>query len=375
MKIGIYVEAVNANHKTGISRYIIGLVEALSDAESDNTFYLYYQNYPKNTKLNWLKNRKNVVHRAIWAPKDLIGEHPNLWWKYYLPFWLKLDCIDVFHGPNHAIPLKGNIPTVVTIHDLAYYFMEVHGNNMDKWLQQLTNLNMATATKVIAISKATARDCVALGVDSQKVDVIYQGFERCPQREVDTSLLNRFKLNDTIPYLLFLGTLQPRKNPIYLVKEFAKVIHQLPHKLVLAGAAGESSDEIHALVEKLGLSDRVVFTDYINDDERHALYHHASIFLYPSKYEGFGLVVLEAMSYGVPVITSKNSALVESAGDAAILINIQKSGACAKAILNIALDDTKRDELITKGFAQANKFNWQDGAESFLKIYQELNND
>jgi glycosyltransferase involved in cell wall biosynthesis len=182
-------------------------------------------------------------------------------------------------------------------------------------------------------------------------------------------------LDDTTPYLLFLGTLQPRKNPIYLVKEFARVIHQLPHKLVLAGAAGESSHEIHALVEKLGLSDRVVFTDYINDDERHALYHHASIFLYPSKYEGFGLVVLEAMSYGVPVITSKNSALVESAGDAAILINIQKSGSCAKAILNIALDNIKRDELVTKGFAQAKKFHWQDGAESFLKKYQELYDD
>jgi len=373
LRIGIYIEPVKVSDKTGISRYIIGLVETLIQLDKHNTYYLYYQTnvFNKHT-IDWLDTAPNVVHSPLRFPHNWLGERPRLWWQYYLPFFLQLDRIDVFHGPNHYVPLGGNVPSIVTIHDLAYYYMNVHGEGMDRVLKQWTNQAMAKATKVVAVSQSTAADCEKEGVPSDKLSVIYQGYESADDATVKTLDYSLTQLPDSsTPFILFVGTVQPRKNIPCLVDSFAKISHQIPHNLVIAGAPGEDSQIVDDLIAQHGLTDRVIKLGYISDEQRSALYQHAEVFVYPSKYEGFGLVILEAMSYGVPVITSNNSSLPEAAGDAAILVEANSVTQLAEAIKQVCLDSKLREKLIIRGLNQATRFTWKDCATSMLALYKD----
>jgi len=373
MRIGIYIEPVKVTSKTGISRFIIGLIEALVKLDSENQYYLYYQaDFFKNNDLNWLNDAANIKFRPLYFPKNWLGEHPTLWWKYYLPLNIILDKIDVFHGPNHYIPLKGNIPTIVTIHDLAYYYMTVHGEGLDAVLKKWTNEAMQVADLVVAVSQSTAIDCQREGVDKNKIQVVYQGYESQVVQKMD--IASNAPPIFVTPYLLFIGTIQPRKNINYIIESFAKLVKTIPHNLILAGAPGESFSRVKARITELSINDRVIILGYISDNERTALYQHAELFIYPSKYEGFGLVVLEAMSYGVPVITANNSSLPEAAGDAAILIDPQDTEALPLAIQSVINDKHLRESMIQKGFIQSKKFSWEQCALEMLNLYKRTAN-
>lgn len=364
----MYVEAVKVSSKTGISRHIIGLVEALTNNnDGSHHYYLYYQvDLLKGKRLEWLQNKPNVSLRPLPFPKGWLTEHPSLWWKFYLPFHLWKDRIDVFHGPNHLIPLTGKTAKVVTIHDIAYYYMEVHGKGLDRALKNATDESMRAADAVVTVSKSTATDCIKEGVLKEKVDVIYQGFEPAPDVHNQRS-----KTRET-PYILYVGTIQPRKNVEYIVRAFAEVKDTIPHNLILAGAPGDSSAAVEQLIIDLKLSERVTLTGYISDRKRHDLYSNADIFVYPSKYEGFGLVLLEAMSYGVPVITASNSSLVEAAGEAAIYCDGHTPSTLARSISRLVTDDELKRSLIENGYQQIKKFTWEKCANQTLAVYKRV---
>lgn len=373
MRVGIFVEVVKAKNQTGISRYVKRLVENMV-AQNDGTFtfYLYYQNKIGEQKLDWLRNDKYVKHRALITPVDLLSEHPRIWWHYYLPAMLKWDRIDLFHGPNHYIPLKGSVPSILTIHDIAYFYMTVHGQGMDTLMKASTLQNLNAATHVVAVSESTARDLVKQGAESSNISVIYQGYEPNPNTQLQVETIGDIRLSEIAPYLLFVGTIQPRKNVTYMVTEFAKVANEIEHNLVLAGAPGESYDEVVKLIDKYNLQSRIYLTGFISDEERHSLYSRAFAFLYPSLYEGFGLVILEAMSYGIPVITGNNSSLPEAAGDAGMLIDCAAEGALAGSILKLVQNDELRREMITKGNKHKDSFNWHDSAKAMMDLYVDI---
>ncbi|KXI28507.1 glycosyltransferase family 4 protein [Paraglaciecola hydrolytica] len=372
MRVGIYIEPVKVSNKTGISRYIIGLVESLTLLDQDNEYYLYYQtSILKKQQMDWLATCPNVIHKPLRFPDTWLSEHPRIWWQYYLPLCLHIDKIDVFHGPNHYVPLSGDIPSIVTIHDIAYYYMNVHGEGIDRILKQWTNQSMLKATKVVTVSRSTALDCEKEGIGKNKLSVIYQGFENANQATVKALSLTLTKLPDcSIPYILFVGTIQPRKNIPHLIESFASICLQIPHNLVLAGAPGDDSSAVEKLIVKHNLQNRVIRLGYIDDEQRSALYQHAELFVYPSKYEGFGLVILEAMSYGVPVITSNNSSLPEAAGEAAVLVDADSTSELAEAMRNLCLDYKLRERLISRGHQQVLKFTWEDCAKTMLDLYK-----
>lgn len=373
MRIGIYIEPVKVSDKTGISRYIIGLVESLVSLDKDNIYYLYYQTNLLNKEVvDWLNDCPNVRHKPLRFPQKWLGDRPRLWWQFYLPFVLYLNKIDVFHGPNHYVPLKGKVPSVVTIHDLAYYYMNVHGEGMDRILKQWTNQAMAMATKVVSVSKSTANDCQKEGVPNSKLAVIYQGYEGADMASVEKLDYNATCLaDDSTPFILFIGTIQPRKNIPCLIESYAQICHQIPHNLVIAGAPGDDSQLVDELINQHDLATRVIKLGYISDKQRSALYQHAEVFVYPSKYEGFGLVILEAMSYGLPVITSDNSSLPEAAGEAAILVDADSISQLAEAMKEVCSDASLRESLISRGRHQATRFTWKDCATAMLKVYED----
>jgi|TARA_Y100001968_G_C19452490_1_gene769722 glycosyltransferase involved in cell wall biosynthesis len=373
MRVGIFVEVVKAQFHTGISRYVKKLVETLvSQNHPDTTYYLYYQRQPGEQKLDWLTAHKQVKHRPLWTPVNLLSEHPSVWWKHYLPLIMKLDGIDVFHGPNHSVPVSGKVPTVLTIHDIAYFYMKVHGEGLDRMLKRTTLENIARATHIVAVSESTASDIIREGAAAEKTSVIYQGYEPNPGEASESTTILNHPIASLTPYLLFIGTVQPRKNVEYLIDEFARVSSKIPHRLIIAGAPGESQHTVEQKIAEYGLDDKVLLTGFISDEERHTLYKHADIFLYPSLYEGFGLVILEAMSYGVPVITGNNSSLPEAAGDAGIKVDIETQSALGEAILLLINDSHLRQELIEKGLTHCHSFGWEDSARQMMVLYRQL---
>ncbi|NDW21606.1 glycosyltransferase family 4 protein [Alteromonas hispanica] len=364
MKIGIYCESVKVSNKTGISRYVIGLVEALLKEKSDNIFYLYYQSDSVFSKpLPWLYSHPQVIHRPIFSPSDLASNRPRIWWDYLLPFHIWKDKISVFHGPNHFLP-KTKVPTVLTIHDLAYFYMNVHGPGLDRILRHWTTTSMQRATKVITVSNSTKNDCIRENCPSEKISTIYQGFEGNRLAKLSEPDLQK-------PYILFLGTLQPRKNIDFLINAFSNCAQKIPHQLIIAGAPGPSSRAVLKAIEHHNLEERIKVTGFISDTERQELYLGASCFVYPSKYEGFGLVVLEAMSYGVPVITTNNSSLPEAVGSAGVTVNENSTEELSGAILKIVTCEETRLELRRKGLAHVKSFSWDRCSKNTLKVYEE----
>lgn len=362
MRIGIYIESVKASHKTGVSRYVIGLVEALLKEAPEHQYYLYYQKETLfSQSLSWLNDKKNVHHRKIYSPTSIAESRPRLWWDYVLPFFIWKDKLDLFHGPNHFTP-RTKTPTVLTIHDLAYYFMEVHGAGLDNYLKSWTDKSMKRANKILTVSESTKKDCHKQGIALEKLQVVYQGFEG--------NKTQRFSIPNIIdPYILFLGTIQPRKNVARLIEAFSQIAKKIPHRLILAGAPGECFEEIQVAIDKSELNHRVEVTGFITDEERESLYLNASCFVYPSKYEGFGLVALEAMSYGVPVVAANNSSLPEAVGEAGILVDdnaLDLGEAIEKVVCNSDLAAT----LVAKGLDHIKRFTWSECAKQTLEAYR-----
>jgi glycosyltransferase involved in cell wall biosynthesis len=376
MKIGIYIEVLKATEKTGIGRYVEGLIKSLSEIDSKNEYLLYYQSplFSKAQVLNLTKG-SNFKLRPIRFPTVWFDERPRLWWDYYLPFITNKDKLDIFHGPNHFIPKNGTCKKIVTIHDIAYFYMNVHGEGMDRILENWTRKSLEVADKIITVSDATGEDCVKEGAKPSTVRTVYQGFESSYEHlklsdKKQQQVIASMQLPENC--ILFLGSLQPRKNLAQLVEAFALIAHQVPHHLVLAGGKGSSYEQLLTLVEQHKLQERVVFTGYIDDQQRAALYQHAELFVYPSKYEGFGLVILEAMSFGVPVITSDNSSLPEAAGDAGILVSAGDIPALANKIIDVLSDSDLQAELTKKGLQHCKRFSWQQSAQEMLTVYQEV---
>ena len=374
VKIGIYIEVLKASEKTGIGRYVEGLIKALSNIDTTNEYFLYYQAplFGEQPAFD-IKTGKNFTFRAVKFPNKWFDERPRLWWDHYLPFIINLDKLDVFHGPNHFIPAKSRCKKIVTIHDIAYFYMNVHGSGMDRILENWTRKSLNVADKIITVSNATATDCIKEGAIPDKVDTIYQGFESSYEHlklstELEKQIVSAMELPEKC--ILFLGSLQPRKNLPQLLEAFALIANKVPHCLILAGGKGSSYQQLLSLVEQHNLQKRVIFTGYIDDQQRAALYQHAELFVYPSQYEGFGLVVLEAMSFGVPVISTNNSSLPEAVGDAGILVEIDDSSGLAEKMLDVLTNEHLKNELIQKGLKHCERFSWQQSAQEMLTVYQ-----
>jgi glycosyltransferase involved in cell wall biosynthesis len=173
-------------------------------------------------------------------------------------------------------------------------------------------------------------------------------------------------------FILFLGTIEPRKNIVRIVEVFASLRERLPHHLVIAGRKGWKYQDVFRAVNRLRLESNVHFPGRIAEQDVAALYSLADIFVWPSLYEGFGLPVLEAMACGVPVVTSNTSSLPEVAGSAAIMVDPLSTEEIAGAIMRLVEDAPLRGQLIAKGFVRASELTWRRTAASTLLVYEQL---
>jgi glycosyltransferase involved in cell wall biosynthesis len=354
--------------RTGTEQYSVQLLEALGALDRRNRYTLYF-------------NDRTA------PPLDLPGNFrarliplPRLWTHARLSLEIARRAPDVLFVPAHVVPLV-HPRSVVTIHDLGYHaFPEAHPPRDRRYLALSTRWSASVARRVIVPSAATARDLTAAhGIPPERIAVIPHGhhprFRPLPPDGVARGLA---RLGLRQPYLLALGTLQPRKNLARTLAAFEEIVARgLPHQLVLVGRQGWLADPIFATIARPDspAHGRVTLTGYLADDDLPIVYTGADALVFPSLYEGFGLPAIEAMACGTPVLTSTTSSMPEVVGDAALLVDPLDTAAIAAGMARITSDQTLRAALRERGLARAATFTWRRAAEQTLAVLEEVGNE
>ena len=358
----------------GINGHIHNLLQRLSAASPDLclTAFLSEQRFIVPPGLN--------VYAVRWPTSRPLVR--IVWEQLLLPRAIRVRQVDLLHGLAYALPLVSSCPMVVTIHDLTFYrFPKTLRPSRRLYLRAATRSAVRRAERVIAVSHQTKEELVHfLQVPAEKVDVIHNGvseaFRPAPPEEVA-----RFRSERGLPprFILFLGTLEPRKNVVSLLEGFARWRKDSGLgmgtdgvKLVVAGAKGWYFKQIFARAEELGLSSELLFPGFLPEKELPWWYRAAECFVYPSLYEGFGLPVLEAMACGTPVITSSVSSLPEVAGSAAITVDPGDTVALADAMGQVLGDAALRADMRQAGLLQAKRFSWDRTALETAAVYRQV---
>jgi glycosyltransferase involved in cell wall biosynthesis len=297
-----------------------------------------------------------------------------VWEQLRLPLAARRDRLSLLHGLAYATPLFARVPTVVTVHDLSFllYPQSFRPGNR-QYLSRITAQSCRRASRVIAVSKATARDIVQLlDVPESKIDIVYNGvdsiYQPLPSAEVEAY---RRQTNWPDHFMLMVGTIEPRKNHITLLDAYAQYRQnvQNPIPLLIGGGKGWYFEQVFERVKELGLEQHVHFLGFVALTTLPWLYNAADLFVYPSKYEGFGLPVAEAMACGTPAITSTSSSLPEVAGDAALMVDPDDGEGLAHAMVALLNERERRDAMRHAGLAQAAHFQWTATSDATAKVY------
>jgi glycosyltransferase involved in cell wall biosynthesis len=366
MIIGLDASRAAAGQRTGTEGYAHHLIRALIPLAAGRGYGLrLYFNQPP---FGELFPGSGEVERVVLPQR-------RLWTHLRLGRELRRRPPDVFFTPAHVIPVGYRGPAVATIHDLGYeYFPQAHPRRQLAYLRWSTRHNARTARRVIADSNATRDDLIKFyGADPAKIEVVYPGIDPHLRRVEDEDQIAatcaRYGIQS--PYLLYLGTLQPRKNLVRLVEAFAaSELHREEFSVVLAGKPGWLADPLLAAVRRLpsSVGGRVLLPGYIDESDKAALLSGATALIFPSLYEGFGFPVLEAQACGTAVVCSNTSSLPEAAGEGALPVDPLDRAALAGAMRRIVGDGELRRELIAKGYANLRRFAWEDAADRVLRI-------
>ncbi|HEY0188621.1 MAG TPA: glycosyltransferase family 1 protein [Cellulomonas sp.] len=298
-------------------------------------------------------------------PRQALYETWNRW---RLP--RSAGAADVVHATTWAVPPR-SAPLVVTVHDLAFLRSPEHFTRRGAaFFTRALDVVRAQATRVLAVSGTTRDDCVAAGIDPTRIRVVPHGV-RVPAVTGPDGLELRRRFGLTRPYLLWCGTVEPRKNVPGLLRAYAEAARRMPDlDLVLVGPDGWSGapEEVTRALAALP-ADRVHRLGALSWADLHAAYAQARAFCYPSLWEGFGMPVLEAMSHGVPVVTSTGTSMAEVAGDAALLAPATDVDALADALVQATGD--RHDELAAAAREHAAGYTWDRCAAATAEVYRE----
>ncbi len=359
--IGIDVNEANVGSRVGTGQYTYHILKRFKSIAPKIDFHLYH----RGPLVSDMPSEGANWHYHAVGPT-------RAWLRLGLPLNLFLTRAHYhsFWSPAHYAPSYAGSPSVVTIHDLAYeYFPDLFLKSDLYKLKNWTRTAVKAASRVIAVSQATKDDLVKLyGTDPNKITVIHNGYDSDifnTKSKIESSHLDNFNL---VPfnYLLFLGTIQPRKNAIKLVQAFRLLKEKgYKGKLVLAGKIGWMSEESLQVIKNSQDARDIVMTGYVSDETRLALYRGAEVYVLPSLYEGFGVPAIEAMGCGVPVAVANNSSLPEVVGSAGVLFDERDPVDIALAIMELKKD---REGWSKKSLNRAKHFSWDKCAEETLSL-------
>lgn len=358
---------------TGVGHYTLELARALARNFPFDEFELvspkpFYKSVLEQVERDAIPNL-----RLTQAKSSSIRGH---WWSVGLPLYAKRAGFDLFHGTNYEIPLWRNKRTVVTIHDLStLLYPATHRRRAVRRARLRLPMAAKLADAIITPTEGVKREvCQHLKVKPDKVTAIHEAPRQTFQRASALESRNvRTRLGIEDDFLLFVGTLEPRKNLLTLLKAFAEVLRTTVRvQLVIAGGEGWLMEDTLAYVDSANIGERIRLTGYLNDEELRALYSSCGAFVYPSLYEGFGLPPLEAMACGAPVIAGRIAALQETLGDAAILVEPLDVQTLARTIGELLQNEKQRQKLSQAGVNRAAEFSWDKTAKRTHAVYQDL---
>lgn len=379
MKIGIDARFLSHPQRGGFKTYSEQLIAALTRLDQRNAYVLYLDRPPVAQVA--LPRQANVTLRIIDGQAPLVG----MPWREQvgLAYAASRDQLDLLHAPCLTAPLLLTCPLVVTIHDMIWQRtmparipMNIR-SLMDYYYQLVTNLAVRQAAAVITVSHAARTEIInAFGLSAEQVIVTHEAAKPMFQQPIDPSsaaaIRARFKLDR--PYVLAIGSSDPRKNLATLLRSYAALPDEQrsSHQLAIVWTHQHLANEIAQLAQDLGIAEHMVFLQHVEDHELAALYAGATLFAFPSRYEGFGLPLLEAMAGGTPVVAADNSSLPEIVGDAALLTPTDDVAALATAMSRLIADRNLRADLISRGQRRAASFTWRRCAEETLAVYEQV---
>ncbi|MDP3965100.1 MAG: glycosyltransferase family 1 protein [bacterium] len=397
MKIGIDASRANLLQKTGTELYAYTVIEELKKiAQPEDRFILYSKEALRGGLERLPGNFSSQVLR--WPPGVL-------WTQLRLSINQMRQRPDVLFVPAHTLPLIAGEKTVLTLHDIGFERL-AHLYSPDEigpkgWAKKLLSAMVRLATggryqaneldyhrwstrwalrhadAIIVPSQFTKDEIVEVfGADPDIITVIYHGVDYERFRPADASqsaaVLRRYGITD--PYFLFIGRLEAKKNTAGLVEAFAILKHayKLPHKLVLAGKPGFGYEKVRNAILKHNLSKEIIFPGYVDSADTAALYSAASVFLFPTLYEGFGLPVLEAMACDTPVVASNLASLPEISGTAAQLVDPYDPDEIASAVARVASTPNLRETMRHRGREQVRRFRWSEAAKKTYQLIRDI---
>ena len=376
MRIGIDITSA-VTQSAGIGRYTRELIRALLARDTSHTYSLFYASEKQVEPIGPLPPNARV-RRLPFHDKWLA----RIWHRFQIPIpveWIT-GRVDLFHSPDFTLPpTLFRIPTLLTVHDLSFIRdPDSAVPSLRQFLNRAVRRSVARARHVLADSQATKDDLIELfDTPPDKIDVLLSGVAARFTPVRDPAALAAVRAKHDIgddPFVLALGTLQPRKNYTRLIQAFGKVASQPGQSanLIIAGGRGWLFDSIFAEVTRLGLERRVRFIGFVDDADLPALYSAATVFAYPSLYEGFGLPALEAMACGTPVIGSNVSSIPEVIGAAGLLVNPFDVDAIAAGLIGLLTDASAREAYRDAGVQRAAQFTWDSAARQLHSIYHRL---
>lgn len=380
LKIFIDGEVLVADHFSGIGHYTLELLHALDDLiEGRNdvqvTLGVYFKKVHKIHSYGFKNFR---IKRSPFPLRISNGLKIRNKQPYYDLFFGK----HIYFFPNFTTwpMLFSKIVTVV--YDLSFEFYPQYAEPRNQaFLSSQVKKTAMRSDKIVTISTNSQEEIAQFyDYDRKNIPIVYPGIDQSSFFPWPEDEVNKIKARYGVhgKYILFVGNIEPRKNLKNLLLAYEKLDQKIrnEYSILLVGARGWQDGEIFRIIERLRLNGNLIQQPigYVADEDRAALYSGASLFVYPSMYEGFGIPPVEAMACGVPTIASDNSSLPEAVGDAAVKVPANSVAKLSNAIENVLSDEKKQQKMIQKGFVQVDKYKWRNEAKKLLQTFEEVNN-
>lgn len=362
MRIAVNARVLQKGRMEGVARYIYEVTRRMVANHPEHEFIFLFDR-PFDSEFVFADN-VTAIQIGVPARLPILFK---LWFEYSVHRALKKYKADVFFSGDAYLSLRSKAPSVMVSHDLAYIHYPDHlpGHHL-RYYKKFFPLFHKRADHIIAVSEATKADIIEqFGISASKINV---GHNATPKgfvpigEHTKTGIRNQYSEGN--PYFFYLGSLHPRKNIVKLIEAFSsyKTIHNTEHHLVIVGRPAWNFDQIQKAYNSSPFKHEIHMYHDIKDEAKEML-ASAEALIYISTFEGFGIPILEAFSSGVPVITSNISSMPEVAGDAAILVDPTDTSEIVEAMHSIVSDDSRREQLIEKGFERTNDFDWDRTAE------------
>ena len=376
-----------AQNRTGLGNYSRFVIRILSEKFAGNQYHLYT---PKPHRMPYLQEIPTLKHLFLhFPPQGIWSRIRSLWRVWGITKDIQKDGIQIFHGLSNELPLNIGTPEqrkmkaggkgckyIVTIHDLIF----IHTPQYYHWIdRQIYNFKFRRACRcadrVIAVSEYTKQEIMHYyHTPESKIDVVYQGCDPVFSQEIEEGKLQEVKARYQLPdkFVLYVGSIEERKNLMLVAKAMAELNRRAAIHVVAVGRRTAYVDQIQDFLKAQGIDYLFHFYHQVPYADLPAFYKWASTFAYPSRIEGFGIPLLEAISSGVPAIGCTGSCLEEAGGPNSIYVNPDDAKGMADAILRTCTDETLRQHMISEGKKYALNFSDEKLSHDLMKVYENL---